>query len=86
MSRNSEVDMYDCPLVRSLPLVHMGLGSDHKGQQQCHDGQRDLDYSSHAPRLYQNNRPCAKDSVSDGTCLWKTAKFKSETINAAASL
>jgi hypothetical protein len=62
MSHNSEVDMYNCRLARALPLVHMGIGPDYKGQEQCHYGQRNLDRFSHAPRLYQNNRRCAKDA------------------------
>jgi hypothetical protein len=65
MSRNSEVDMYHCFLVRALSLVHMGLGPDHEGQEQCHYRQRNLDHFPHAGPLYQNDCPYAKCGSKD---------------------
>jgi hypothetical protein len=48
MSHSSKMDMYDCLLVRTMPLVHVGLGPNHECQQQCQYGQRNLDQFSHA--------------------------------------
>jgi hypothetical protein len=57
MSRNSEVYVHDCFLVRALPFVHMGLWPDHESQEQRHYGNQNLDHFSHARGLYQNNWP-----------------------------
>ena len=57
VTHSSEVYMHNCFSVRTLPLVHMGLGPNHEGQEQCHYGKRKLDHSLHAPRLYQKQLP-----------------------------
>lgn len=65
MSRSSDVDMHNRFLVWALALVHMGLGPDHEGQEQCHYAQQNLDHFPHPARLYQNNRPCVRGAVKD---------------------
>ena len=59
--------MHNCFSVRPLALVHMGLGPDHEGQEQCHYAQQNLDHSPHARGLYQNNCPCGEDIAKEMT-------------------
>ena len=56
VSRSSEVYMHNSLSVRALSLVHMGLGPNDEGQEQCHYGKQNLDHSLHRPELYQKPR------------------------------
>ena len=74
---SSEVYMHNCFSVGALPWVHMGLGSNHEGQEQCRYGKRKLDHSFHAPGLYQKQLPatrrCQKREwpSSPPMCAWR---------------